>query len=176
MGVQVLDVVREQAGLLQRLAHRPRGAFAVLVRLGDMEGVAGGAVAGEFSEDACTAGDRVLFGFEHQQASAFAHHEAIARLVEGPRGGRRVIVAGSERLGGGEAGHRNRRDRRFRAAREGDFRVAATDDVCRFTDAVRTAGAGADKTVVHPARAKLDAQLAAGHVRKHHRHEEGADP
>ena len=91
MGVDVVDVVTDEARLVrEHVLHGAGGAFALFVRHGDVEGVAGGAIAGEFGEDVRAAREGVLFGFEHEHARAFADDEPIAGEVEGAGGSARV--------------------------------------------------------------------------------------
>ena len=83
MGVDVAHVARRRVGVGQRGAHRLRRAAAVLVGLGDVEGVVGGAVARDAREDRRPASLRVLLALEHEHARALAHDEAVALRVEG---------------------------------------------------------------------------------------------
>ena len=85
-------------------SHGGCGAFAIFVRLRDMEGVAGRAVPGEFGQNRRAAIKGVLFRFEDQDAGALAHYEPVAILVERPRRPGRVSVVVGQCLGGWKAG------------------------------------------------------------------------
>ena len=84
--VDVVDVARLEAGALQRHAHAAVGAVAVLGRRGDVIGVARQAVADHLGIDARAARLGVLQLFQHDDAGALAHDEAVAVLVVGARG------------------------------------------------------------------------------------------
>ena len=62
-----------------------------------MIGVGGEAVAGQLGEDVRAALLGVLEFLDDDDAGAFAHDEAVAVLVEGPRGAFRLVVAGAQR-------------------------------------------------------------------------------
>ena len=88
-----------------RGAHAAKRAVAVLGRRGDVERVAGEAVADEFGVDAGAAPLGVLVLFEHDGAGALAHHEAVAIAVIGPRRRSGVsLKSGRQRAAGGKAG------------------------------------------------------------------------
>ena len=92
-----------------------------------MEGVVGRARADDFGVDGRAARLSVLKAFQHEQARAFAHDEAVAILVKGAGSlFGIVVVRGGERLQRGKAGNAHRRDGRFHAA--GDADVAAAHD------------------------------------------------
>ena len=106
-------------GALQRHLHGAEAAIAVFRRRGDVIGVARQAIALHFAIDLRAARLGVFVLFQHHDAGALAHDEAVAVLVIGPRGllGR-VVEAGGERAAGIEAGDADAADRRFRAARQ----------------------------------------------------------
>src|SRR5919202_152921 len=82
VGVDVADVARGGARVLERREHRLARAAALGVRLGDVEGVVRGPVAGDAAEDLRAAGLGVLGAFEHEHRRALAHDEAVAARVE----------------------------------------------------------------------------------------------
>ena len=88
--------------MVDRAAHGPRGGLARLVGLGQVEGVAGHAVAKELGVDVGAPGDRVLPLLEHQDRGALADDEAVATRVEGTAGALGLVVAGGERPHGRE--------------------------------------------------------------------------
>ncbi len=83
VGVDVIDLLRLDAGVAQRVAHHAKGAVAVVGRRGDVEGVGAHAVAHHFGQDVGAARAREFQFFQHQDAGAFAHHEAVAVLIPG---------------------------------------------------------------------------------------------
>ena len=71
---------------LQRHLHGAEAAIAVFRRRGDVIGVARQAIAFHFAIDLRAARLGMLVLFEHHDAGALAHHEAVAVLVVGTRG------------------------------------------------------------------------------------------
>jgi len=98
VGVEVIDFVGLEAGLPERQLHCAGCAFAALVGLGDVVGIGGRTVAGEFGEDSRAAGAGVLLAFEDEDGGAFGEDEAVAAGVEGAGGAGRVVVGGRERF------------------------------------------------------------------------------
>ena len=82
MGVDVIDVLRLQAGVLQRHVHAG-AALAASGRTGS-SAVAIGAVAGQHRKRLGAARQRDVLGLEHEHGRALAEHHAIAVLGEGP--------------------------------------------------------------------------------------------
>ena len=106
MCVDVIDVGGRHAGALHRHAHAAKCAIAILGRGRDVIGIAGQAVAHDFSINLRAALFRVLVFLEHHDAGALAHHETITVLVVRPRcDGRIVIVLGGHRAQRTEAAH-----------------------------------------------------------------------
>ena len=66
--------------------HGAESALVALGRRGDVEGVAGHAVAADLGVDLGAALLGVLVFLQHHHAGAFAHDEAVAVLVPGARG------------------------------------------------------------------------------------------
>ena len=85
---------------LQRHPHAAVGAVAVLRRRGDVVGVARQAVADHLGIDVRAPRLGVLEFFQHDDAGALAHDEAVAILVVGARGLLRLIVEGGARAPG----------------------------------------------------------------------------
>ena len=171
--VHVVDIGGLDLRVLERHRHRADAAVAALGGLRDVVGVADGGVAADLGEDLRPARLRVVGAFQHEDAGAFAHDEPIAFGVEGPGGGGGQLVACRERASSGEAGHGHLADRRFGAAGEHDVGVAAADRFGGEAERVGGAGAGGDGGEIGSARTERDADLAARHVRQHHRDHEG---
>ena len=109
----------ERPGPLQGHLHGAVAAIAVFGWRGDVEGVAGKAIALNFAINLGAARLGMLEFFQHDHAGALAHHKAIAVLVIRPRCLlRRVVEAGGERAAGIEAGNADAADGGFRAARQ----------------------------------------------------------
>ena len=131
VGVDVVDVVRRQAGVVERQADGALGAFAVDAGRDDVVGVRAGAVAGELGEDAGAAALGVLQRLEDEDAGALGADEAVAVGVEGTAGLRRVVGAGREGAHDVEAGEAQLADAGLAAAGDHDVGAAEADDVER---------------------------------------------
>src|SRR5436190_1971940 len=73
---------------------------------------------------------------KHNNAGAFAHDEAIATNIEGPRSFFGVLVARAHCFHRAKAADAKRNDRRFSAAGEHHFGVAHFDRAPGFADGV----------------------------------------
>jgi len=113
VGVEVTDVGRRQARVLEGELHAPDGAFATGRRCRDVVGVGVATVTGDGAVDAGAPGGGPVPALEHDEAGALAHHEAVAVLVEGSRGVGRVVPAAAERAHPAEGGQPDRSDRRL---------------------------------------------------------------
>src|SRR5207248_9842229 len=103
VGIDVLDVRRFEAGILQRALHHAHHSAAVFRRRRDVVRVARHAVAGDFAVDPRAAGDGALALFDNDDAGPFAHYESVALQVPGPRGVLGIVVAGRQRAHRGES-------------------------------------------------------------------------
>lgn len=118
----------------------------------------------------------MLEALEDDEASAFAHDEAAAVLVERARCVLRIIVVVHA-----ECLHRSKTcdsclaDGCFRAASDHDICLAFLDDAEGIADAVRARRAGRDDARRRTVELVGDGDLASGEVRDHHRDEERAD-
>ena len=171
--VEVLDVLGGDAGVAERHAHAAGGTVGRRGR--DVEGVAREAVADDFGVDVGAAGAGVLKLLENEDAGAFAHHEAVAVLVEGTGGGLRIVVATGERMHVVEAADAHGMNRGLAAARHHHGRVAAGDDVHGLADGVKARRAGGHVGDVRALEVLHDRELARGHVDDAARNEEGRD-
>ncbi len=86
MRVDVIEVAGGNARALQRGLHAAERAIAILAGRGDVVGIARHAVANDFGIDLRPARLRMLKFFQHDNAGALAHHEAIAILIIRARG------------------------------------------------------------------------------------------
>src|SRR5690606_11357589 len=134
VGVDVADGIGADAGVVDRVAHAARGAFAALARGGHVVRVAAHAETDQLAVDARAARHGLVVVLEHEDARAIAHDEAVAALVPRPRSLLRFVVAGRQRFDRAEAAQRSRRSRVFGAA--GDHRVglAVLDHAHRQAD------------------------------------------
>src|SRR6185437_14169702 len=134
-------------------------------RGGDVIGIAREPVANQLGVDFGAARLGVLEGFEHDHAGALAHYEAVAVLVIGPRGARRLFVEGGrERAQRREAGERNAVDRRFGAAGQHHVGVAEHDHAGAVADRVRAGRSGGDDGMIGTLEPEFDRDVAGGEI------------
>src|SRR5262245_10279800 len=169
--VDVIDMARLDAGVLDRPQHN--AARAVHVGQRDVERVRGHSVAGDFTINLRAAGLRVLQLFEQQNARALADDEAVAVLVEGARGTRRVVVARRQGAHRGEAPDRHRRDRAFAAAADHGHGVAALNDLEAVSDGVRACAAGGRGGRVRSFSLAIDRNVSRREIDDRGRNEKG---
>src|SRR6185437_5628152 len=83
VGVDVVDVGRVEAGAGQRLLDAGDRAAALVVAVGDPEGIGRRSVADDLAVDPRPAPPGVLELLEHEHPGPFAEDEAVAVAVEG---------------------------------------------------------------------------------------------
>src|SRR5215210_3331391 len=116
VGVDVADLLGVEAGILERVDHRPLHTAAVLIGRCYVVGVGRAAVAGDCGDRFCAAALRVLLALQDEGPGALAHHEAVATLVEGTARTYWLVVAAAHGPDRAEARHREGRYRGFRGA------------------------------------------------------------
>jgi len=100
MRINVINLIRSYAGVLERELHCARCAFTVRGRRGHVISVGGKAVSCNFTVDLRAARFGVLQFLDHHNPCAFAHHKTVAVTIEWPGGALGLIVAGAERSHG----------------------------------------------------------------------------
>src|SRR5262245_44056418 len=174
--VDVVHVAWPNTGALQRHSHRTVGAVAVLRRRRNVVGVAGQAVADNFRVDARAARLGVLEFFQHDNAGALAHDEAVAVLVVGTRGLLRLIVeGGAQRPAGGEAGDRQATDRALGAARNHDVGIIERDQPRGIADGMCAGRTGRDHGMVGALETMFDRHVSRGQIDEAPWNKEGTD-
>ena len=165
VGVQIIDLLGQQLGVFERIAHHAVGSVAICGRRGDVIRIAGHPVADDFGDNVGTAGQGVVERFQKEHSRAFAHHEAIAAGVPRAASMRRVVIAGGKRAHRRETGDTERRDRRFGAPADHGFGVAVLDEAEAIAHRVRARGASGGRSRIRPfgtgaygdvARAEID--------------------
>ncbi len=152
------------------------GAFAARGWRGEMMRVGGVAVAGQLGINSRAARFGVLQFFQHQHARAFAHDEAVALLVEGPRGAFGIIIARAHGFHGAEAADADGNDGRLGPAGEHDLRVAHFNGAPGLADGVIGGGAGRAGREIRSAQIVIHRNQSRCHVRNEHRDHEGRKP
>src|SRR5665213_4515677 len=177
MGVDVVDVGRDEAGAADGRFHGAVAAVAVIGRGGDVEGVAGEAVADHLGVDLRPALPRVFQLLQHQDAGALAHHEAVAVPVIGPGcAGGIVVEVGGHGPAGDEPGDADLAHRRLRPAGDHHVGVAPLDEPHGVAHGVGAGGAGGDHRMVGTLEVVAYGNLSRGEVDQGRGNEERADP
>ena len=169
--VDVLDVRRLHARLIECHLHGTRIPFAFGRRGGDVVGVRGRAVADELAVDLRAALDGTLALLEDEDGRAFRQHEPIAVLVEWPRGLLRGVVAPAHRVHRCERADRQREHRRLRAADHHDIGLAALYQLGALAERVRARRARRHVRQAGPAQVELHRDLRGAGVGHQHRDE-----
>ena len=173
VGVDELDLLGIHTRLLQGHAHGAVTAVAVGQRSRDVVGIGTLPKAGQFAVDLGAARLGVLQFFQHHHASAFAHDEAVASLVEGTRGCRGVVVASAHGLHVAESGIGQLANNSLGAAGDHGHGIAAANHLARLANGVVGGGAGRDDSHVGAAQAIFDGEVASQGVRDDDGDEEG---
>ncbi|OQC26782.1 MAG: hypothetical protein BWX70_02306 [Verrucomicrobia bacterium ADurb.Bin070] len=148
VGIHVIDILDAEARVLECGLDGADGTGGLGVRGGQVVGVAGGAVAGEFGIDAGVARFSVRLSLEDQHRGALGHDKAVAACVKRAAGSLgRVVILCAQRLHGAETAHAVLGDGGFGAARDDHVRAARADHVQRHAERVGAGGAGGDHGV-----------------------------
>src|SRR5215203_5851759 len=174
VGVDVANLLGVEAGILERVDHRPLYAVAVLIGRGHVVGVGRAPVAGDGGDRFCASAHRVLLALQDQSTGALAHHEAVAALVEGTASPGRVVIAAAHGAYRAEASHREGRYGGFRGAGDNHVGVFAPDQLQPLRDRLPSRSAGYNRTLARPRCAEQDSELPGRHVGDHHRDQERA--
>ena len=146
------------------VAHHAEAAFVFGSRLGHVVGVAGHAIAGNFGEDGRAAPFGVLEFFEHQDARAFAHDEAVAIFIPGTAGFFGIVIARGKGAHGGESADAHGSDGRLGAAGNHHVGVVVLNDAERISDGVGAGGAGGGRGFVRTFGAEAHGHMAGGKI------------
>ena len=152
-------------GVAEGHLHAGDRAAAFGVRVGDAEGVGGGAVAEDFAVDRCAAFFGALVIFEHDHRGAFAEDEAVAVEIERARRLLRLVVVLGEGREQVEARDAEGVDHAVGAAGEHDVGLAAADDFGRLADGLAAGGAGGEAVEVRAFGAEVRGDVGDRHVR-----------
>ena len=174
--VDVVDVRGRKSRILDGTRHALRLIFAVRRRACDVIGIGVRTVADKLGVDVRTALLGMLQAFQNHESCTLAHDEAAAVFVKGTRGMCRIVVViGAKSLHRAKACDGGFGDARFRAAGDGDVRLADLYGTERMSDAVRPRRTGRHDARRRAVQAVGDGDLPRRHVGNHHRDKEGAD-
>jgi len=121
MGIEVLNLIRIDASIVQRHDHGTTGT--VDVRRGNVMRVSTHAKPDNFGVNFGAPRFCMLVLFQDHNPTAFAQHEPVSVLVPGPRRRFRIFVAGRECAGRCKAANTQRRDGRFSSTSNHDVAV-----------------------------------------------------
>ncbi len=164
MGVNVADLIRGQASVLQGQLHALGRARAGFGWCSDMVGVVSGGIPDHLRQYRSPAGLRMLHGFQDQCSSALAGDEAISIQVEGSGSPLWIVIALGDSIHHVEACHRDGDDPSLCAARDHRICIPAADHLCSLADCVGAGGAGGDDGHIRSAHAKADRHLPCRRV------------
>ena len=173
--VDVIDLLGLESGIAQRVAHDAEGAIPVGWRSSDVKGIGTHSIAHDFRQDTSATLAGMFQFFKHQDAGAFADHEAVAVEIPGTRGALRFVVACRKRAHSREPADAHGSDAGFGAAANHDIRVAALDQPERIADRMCAGGAGCRGGGVRAFRAVADGDVAGGQVYDGGRNKERGD-
>ena len=176
VGVDVVDGIGGELGVVEAELHGAGGAAAFLVGGGDVRAVGRHAVAEQLGVDPRPAAAGDLFGLEDQDAGPFGQDEAVAVAVERAAGAGRVVVAGRQGPHRGEPAQAHVGDRRLAAAGDHDVGLARLDELEGVADRVGRRGTGGRDRRARALQAPADRDLAAGGVDHQLGDRERADP
>ncbi len=92
MGIDMVNFFGAESGTLQGNLYGSDSALSVWCRLGEVESIAVGAVAGKFSQDRGSALEGIIGIFKDHNGGTFAHDKAVPFSIEGAAGCLRIFV------------------------------------------------------------------------------------
>jgi hypothetical protein len=134
MGDDVVDVVRLQAGVLDRERHGAGRGAAFRVGRREVEGVGGHAASGQLRDDACAAATRVLLRLKDDDAAALPEDEALAVQIEGAARLFRLLVALGERANVRHGSDGDGDETRLRRSADRDVRLTGAQNALRIDE------------------------------------------
>ncbi len=138
-----------------------------------MIGVGGCAVPNKLCNRIGTPAKGVIESFNHQNAGAFAHHEAVAIPVERTRCALRLIVeVGRERTGCGKRAEADPIDARFRAAANRNISFAGENETRAVADGLYARCASRHRRAKRTLEAVADGDLSRCEIDEKRRYSE----
>src|SRR5580658_2224575 len=176
VGVEVADVAGIQFRIAQGVAHDPESTFVFGSGLRHVIRVGTHAIADQLREDGSAAAAGMLEFFEHQDAGAFAHDEAVAIFVPGTAGAGGVVIASGKRAHGGKSAHAHGSDRGFGASGDHYVGVAVLNDAEGIANGVRAGGAGGGRRFIRALGSEAHGNVTGGEVDDSVRYKTGRYP
>ncbi len=173
--VDVVHFLGGDACFLHGENHGFCGGFSVGGGAGDVIGVAGSAVTGNFRINLCAARFGVFEFFQNEDSGTLCHNKAVPFLVKGDRGAVRIFRTGkSAHIV--EAGHGKARHGGFCAARNTGVQITVFNLAEGFAHCMGGRGAGGDRGEVCPLESGADGDISSGHIADHHGDKKDGDP
>ena len=109
----------------------------------------------------------MLITFEHNDAGALPHHEAVAITVIGPRGARRVVVEmRRQRFAGSKPCQSEAAERALCSACDHHIGIVEGDQPCSVPDGMRARRAGRDHGMIRPFQTVLYGHVTGREIDK----------
>ena len=145
--------------------HRAVSAFSTFSRRCNVVGIAGQAIACDFSVNLSAARFRVLIFFEDEHSSTFAHDKAIAAfIIRTRRAFWLIIIFGRHCFGRAEPGNRQFTNHRLRPACNHDICIAILNETRRIANRMGACRTCRHHRVVRAFKSMLDRDLARRQV------------
>ena len=177
MCVDVVDLVRRHARVVERDRRGPRGLRPVGPRLDHVMGVGRRPIPAQLRVRHGAAPFRHVGRLQDQECRALAHDEPVTTDIERPGGATRVpVVAGGERTDEVERTERERAERHFAATRDGGIDSALAQVPERLAQCDRPRGARVGRRQDRPPHIERDAQIRRGRAAEDGEGEVGRDP
>ena len=176
MCIDIVHFLSLHAGIVESQLHAFCLEFTMRCRARHVISIGVCTIADYFSVDMCAACFCMVEAFEDYEASAFAHNETAAVLVE--RTGcmlRVIVVVHAKSLHGCKTCYSSFGNSSFRTTGYHYISIAALNHTESITNAVGTRSASRNRAAGRTMELVGDSHLTSSHVRNHHRHEERAD-
>src|SRR5262249_40428466 len=134
VNVDVVNLLRLEIGIAQRVQHYSISALTFFRRLSDVICVSAHAVADYLGHDGCSTPAGELQVLENQDACALPNDEPVAIDIEWPACLFGTIIARRECAHRREAANAHRSDRRFSSPGDHYVCIIASNDFVRVTD------------------------------------------
>ena len=173
--VDIANVGRLHAGLLERQLHAAGSAFAVRAGRGNVVCIRGVRVTGEYGVDFCAAGECMLLGLDQESAAAFTDNEAVAVKVERAARLLGVVVSAGKRLGLRQTGNHDRAQNALAADCQNRVCLAGAEQHRCGHDGIAACRACRVERQTRAVNAVCNRDLGSSDVADGHRHKARAD-
>ncbi len=172
VSVDVLDLIRANLGIAQRVGDAAGGAGTVFRWRRHVECVAAHAETDQFGIDSGAASSGVFQLFENQGPGTVRQHETVTTLVPRTAGAGRLVIAGRQRTRCAESAHAQTAGSHFGATGNHHIGFVISNVTRGHANAVGARGTRGGNGVVWPLSTQMDRQETGNHVDDRPRHEE----